>query len=103
MKKLMLLVAAAFVASLVLGQVALVKAAEKTHDMTTQVVSVDLEKKTITFKNDKSENQTAPVIGKAVESLKTLKAGDKVTLTCSDNEKGEHQGVSAIKLAKTGY
>ncbi len=103
MRKLMLLVIAVSVASLVLGQAALVKAAGKTHDMTTQVVSVDLEKKTVTFKDDKGGNQTAPVLGKALESFKTLKAGDKVTLTCQDNEKGEHQGIIAIKVAKVGY
>ena len=102
MRKAMLFVIAALVASFILGQVTLVRAAGKSHDITTQVVSVDLEKKTITFKNDKGENQTAPVMGKAAESFKTLKAGDKVVLTCTDNEKGEHQGISVIKLV-VGY
>jgi hypothetical protein len=35
-----------------------------------------------------------------VETLKTLKAGEAVTLTCQDNEKGDHEGISAIKIEK---
>ena len=42
------------------------------------------------------ENKTAPVEGKAVASLKNVKAGEKYTLTCRDNEAGEHQAVVAI-------
>ena len=38
---------------------------------------------------------------KAMASLKKVKAGDKVTLTCQDNDKGDHEGVAAIKIAKT--
>ena len=75
------------------------KAVGKTHEMTVEVVSVDIPGKMITIKDDQGKTQTAPVLGKAVEELKTLKAGDKCTLTCQDNEKGEHQGVSAIKPA----
>ena len=100
MRKLVLLVCMLFVAGVILAQANVVLAAEKTHDMTTQVVSVDLEKRTITFKDEKGENHTSPVMGKALETLKTLKAGEKVVLTCTDNEKGEHQGISAIVLAK---
>jgi len=100
MRKLVLLVCFLFVAGVILAQATVVLAAEKTHEMTTQVVSVDLEKKTITFKDEKGENHTSPVMGKALETLKTLKAGEKVVLTCTDNEKGEHQGISAIVLAK---
>ena len=100
MKKLALLVCTMFVACLALGQVTSVVAAEKTHPMTVEVVSVNLEAKTLTFRDEKGENKSAPVLAKAVESLKTLKAGAKVTLTCSDNEKGEHQGISAIQLAQ---
>jgi hypothetical protein len=72
--------------------------AGKTHEVTAEVVSVDAVKNTITLKGDK-ENHTAPVEGKAVASLKTVKAGDKVTVTCRDNEKGEHQAVTEIKAA----
>ncbi len=72
----------------------------KTHDMKGEIVSVDLDGKMLTFKDEKGESHTAPVMGKALETLKTVKAGDKVTVTCTDNEKGEHQGISGIKIAK---
>jgi hypothetical protein len=73
-------------------------AAMKTHEVTAEVVSVDTVKNTITLKGE-MENSTAPVEGKALASLKTIKAGEKVTVTCRDNEKGEHQAVTEIKPA----
>src|SRR5262245_32145180 len=76
-----------------------VSAKGKTHDVTAEVVSVDLAAKSITIKDEAGENKTVTVLPSALESLKTVKAGDNVSLTCQDNEKGEHQGVSAIKLA----
>ncbi|HZN54607.1 MAG TPA: hypothetical protein VFB67_04735 [Candidatus Polarisedimenticolaceae bacterium] len=74
--------------------------AGKTHDVTAEVVSVDVAAKTITIKGADGEAKTAPVIGKAVDMLSSLKAGDSVTLTCKDNDKGEHEGVTAIKHIK---
>jgi hypothetical protein len=71
----------------------------KTHQVTAEVVSVDAEKSTITIKGEK-ENKTAPVDAKAASALKTVKAGDTVTLTCWDNAKGEHEKVIAIAHAK---
>ena len=59
-------------------------------------MAVDAEKKTLTLKGE-MQNQTVPVEGKAVAALKTVKAGDKLTLTCKDNDKGEHQTVVDIK------
>lgn len=76
-----------------------VAAKGKTHEVTAEVVSVDTEKNTITLKGE-TENKTAPVDAKAVAALKTVKAGDKVTLTCWDNAKGEHEKVIAIAPAK---
>ena len=67
-----------------------------THDVEAEVVSVDSTKGTITLKTEKGES-TAPVEGKAKTSLKDVKAGQKVTVTCRDNEKGEHQAVTEIK------
>ena len=67
--------------------------------MTAEVVSVDAAKNTITLKGEK-ENHTAPVDAKAAGALKTVKAGDKVTVTCWDNAKGEHEKVIAIAPAK---
>lgn len=74
-------------------------AKKKTHDVTVEFVSADAKAKTITFKDEKGETQTAAVLDPAVKSLDTLKAGDKITLTCQDTEYGDHQGVSMIKVA----
>ena len=69
-------------------------AAEKTHTVEAEVVSADAAAKTLTIKGD--PNKTVTVDASAVGSLKDLKAGDKVKLTCRDNEKGEHQAVTKI-------
>src|SRR6187397_3142578 len=61
----------------------------KTHEVQAEVVSADTAKSTLTIKGD-TENKTVPVDKKAAASLRTVKAGDKVTLTCWDNDKGEH-------------
>ena len=71
------------------------KSAVKTHKVEAEVVSTDLAAKTITIKGE-GENKTVPVEGKAVAALKNVKAGEKLTLTCRDNEKGEHQAVVAM-------
>lgn len=76
-------------------------AAGKTHDQKAEVVSVDMAAKTITLKDDKGESHTAPLMGKAIEEAKSLKAGDKVTATCKDKPTGEHEGVTAIKKITT--
>jgi hypothetical protein len=73
------------------------KPAMKTHKVEAEVVSTDVAAKTITLKGENgAENKTAPVEGKAVAALKGVKAGEKYTLTCRDNEAGEHQAVVAI-------
>jgi len=76
-----------------------VKAATKTHVVEGEVVSADATAKTITVKIA-GEDKTVPVHGKAAARLTSLKAGEKVALTCVDNEKGEHQYVSGIKVEK---
>jgi len=75
------------------------KAASKTHVVEGEVVSADATAKTITVKVA-GEDKTVPVHGKAAARLSSLKAGEKVALTCVDNEKGEHQYVSGIKVEK---
>ena len=100
MRKLALLVCAVFVAVAILAQVTPALAGAKTHEMKATVVSVNLEGKMITIKDEKGEEKTAPVIGKAVAELKSVHAGDKVTITCQDKENGEHEGVSAITVEK---
>ena len=69
----------------------------KNHDVTAEVVSVDVDAKTITIKTDDGKTTTAPVMGQAVSQLKDVKAGEKVTVTCKDKENGDHEGVTAIK------
>ena len=100
MKRLAALLCGMFVLAVLAVPVSAAFAGEKTHDVKGEVVSVDLTAKTLTFKDDTGANKTVPVMGKAVDSLSTLKAGDMVKLTCTDNDKGEHQGVSAIKVEK---
>ena len=99
MKKVALVVCMLMVAGLLLAPAASASD-KKTHEMTATIVSTNLEGKTITIKDDKGTEMTAPVLAEALASLKALKAGDTVVLTCLDNDKGEHQGVSAIKPAK---
>ncbi len=75
------------------------KLAGKTHEVPAEVVSVDTAKSTITIKGE-AENKTVPVDAKATASLTDLKAGDKVTLTCWDDAKGDHKKVVGIVPVK---
>jgi hypothetical protein len=97
MRKLGAMVCAVVVAGLILGVATPAMAAGKTHQVKATVVSVDTEHNQITIKDETGAEKTAPVMDKAIEELKTVKAGDHVTLTCKDNDKGEHEGVTAIK------
>ena len=74
-------------------------AAGKTHDVKGTIVAINVEGKTITFKDETGANATAPVMDSAAGTLKSLKAGEAVTLTCQDNEKGEHEGITRIQSA----
>jgi hypothetical protein len=96
MRKVALLALVVAVAGLLLAQATPALAAAKTHDMKATIVSVDIEHKMLTIKDEKGEEKTAPVLEGAVAQLKGLKAGDKVTLTCEDDEKGQHKGVAKI-------
>ncbi|HEV8119945.1 MAG TPA: hypothetical protein VGQ67_03020 [Candidatus Polarisedimenticolia bacterium] len=100
MKTTMVLGLALVLAMTLLVQATPAVAAGKTHDLTGTVVSTDAAGKKITFKDDSGTSMTVPVLDKAVGTLKTLKPGEKVVLTCQDNEKGDHEGISAIKVAK---
>ena len=73
--------------------------AVKTHTLEAEVVSADATAKTLTIKGD--PNKTVPVLdAAAVAGLKNLKAGEKVKLTCRDNDKGEHEAISHITVEK---
>src|SRR6187549_3461794 len=65
----------------------------KTHREMAEVVAVYPDDKMIVIKDAKGEEHKAPVMGEALQNLKMWKAGDKVTVVCQDNEKGEHEGV----------
>lgn len=74
-------------------------AKSKTHKFRAEVVSTDVDKKTITVKVDGAE-KTAPVGPLAMGRLKMLKAGDRIVLTCRDDAAtGEHKEVSFIRMA----
>jgi hypothetical protein len=100
MKRTALIAVALLVLAWVAAPVAVTLAGEKSHDLKAEIVSVDPAGKTLTFKDETGQTNTAAALGKAIDSLKSLKAGDKVILTCSDNDKGEHQGISAIRYEK---
>ena len=70
----------------------------KTHIVEAEVVSTDATAKTLTIKGD--PNKTVPVDASALAALKTLKTGEKVKLTCRDNEAGEHQAITHIVVEK---
>jgi uncharacterized lipoprotein YajG len=74
-------------------------AAVKTHVVEAEVVSADATAKTLTIKGEK-ENKVLKVDEAAVAHLKDLKAGEKVKLTCRDNEKGEHEAITKIAVEK---
>jgi hypothetical protein len=92
MKKFALLLAFVFAAGL-----AVAGDAAKTHEVSAEIVSVDPVAKTVTIKGDQG-NKTVPVEEKAVAQVKDLKAGQKVTLICKDDEKGAHQAVAGVKV-----
>lgn len=75
-----------------------VAAAVKTHAVEAEVVSADVAAKTLTIKAE--PNKTVAVEGAALAQLKDLKMGEKVKLTCRDNDKGEHQAITDIKVEK---
>ena len=100
MRHPLLILVAVLAAGLILAQVNPVVAAGKTHELTATVVAVDIQAKKITFQDEAGTTNTAPVLDRAVESLKTVKAGEKVVLTCRDNENGNHEAVIAIRPAE---
>ena len=74
-------------------------AAVKTHDVEAEVVSADTKASTLTIKGEK-ENAILKVDASAASQLKAVKVGEKVTLTCRDNDKGEHEAITHIVAVK---
>ncbi|HYV86848.1 MAG TPA: hypothetical protein VFB49_13125 [Patescibacteria group bacterium] len=102
MRKAAVVLSASLVAFMLMVFVTPALATGKTHDLSGTIVSVDADGKKLTFKDDTGTSMTVPVLEKAVPTLKSLKAGQKVVLTCQDNEKGDHEGVSAIRVDEGG-
>jgi len=106
MRKLALLVSALLVAGVASAQAPAATTPQepskatagsgKTHTVEAEVVSADATSKTLTIKGDAGD-KTVPVEGAAASELKNFKSGDKVKLTCRDNEQGEHQAVTKIE------
>jgi Cu/Ag efflux protein CusF len=69
------------------------------HEVAGEVVSIDAEKKTVTFTNEKGESLTWPAEGKALASLKSVKAGDKVTIHYAVDAKGAPKSATEITSA----
>jgi len=97
MTRIAILMVAVLMVGVLLVQISPAIAAGKTHDVKGTIVAVNVEGKTITFKDETGANATAPVMDSAAGTLKSLKAGEAVTLTCQDNEKGEHEGIVRIQ------
>ena len=70
----------------------------KYHDVNATLASVDAKANTLTLTLNDGSTSSARVEGDALKQLAGLKAGDKLTVTCKDNENGEHLAVTAIKL-----
>ena len=66
------------------------------NEVTGEVVSLDTVKKTITFKSEMGVEKTLPAEGSAVDTLKDLKTGDKVTISCAVDEKGQPKAATRI-------
>ena len=73
--------------------------AANTHDVNGTIVSIDKVKHTVSMRMDDGQITTGPALGKsAIKALGKLKEGDKVVVTCKDDEKGEHLGATKIKV-----
>jgi hypothetical protein len=71
----------------------------KTHEIPAEFVAYSDATQTLTVTIKGSpENKTLPVDAMAVPAVKNLRAGQKVTLVCRDNEKGEHQAVAGVMV-----
>jgi hypothetical protein len=72
----------------------------KYHDISGTLVSADAKTSMCTIKFDDGSTGTGKAEGDALKALAGLKAGDKISVTCKDNEKGEHLSATAIKALK---
>jgi hypothetical protein len=78
------------------------KPAAPRNQVLATVVSVDAAQSTITFKDEKDQTATWKAEGKALNRLKNLKAGDKVKIHYTVDEKGAPKAAVAIRPAGKG-
>jgi esterase/lipase superfamily enzyme len=74
------------------------EATTRTHEVSAEVVSIDVTMKTITYRDEQGTEHIAPVTGKALDILKVVETEDRVILVLLDNEKGEHEAVVNIRF-----
>lgn len=72
----------------------------KYHDVNATFVSADAKAQMFTIKFDDGTTSTGKAEGEAIKQAAALKPGDKIAVTCKDNEKGEHLAATAIKVIK---
>jgi len=72
------------------------------HNLVGVVVSVDAEKSTLTFTDPKGQTLTWRVEGKATARLKSLKAGQKIKIGYSVDDKGAPQAAISIRFVGKG-
>lgn len=99
MRKAMLVVALLATLPLVLAGPNLAKGT--THEVSTKLVAVNLEKRTVTLEGSDGDDMTMPVRGEALASLKSqiVKVGDSVIATCQDDDQGNHEAVIGLRPA----
>lgn len=72
----------------------------KYHEVKGTFVSGDPKTNEFTIKFDDGSTSTGKAEGKAIKQAAALKPGDKIELTCKDNDKGEHLAATQIKVLK---
>ena len=75
-------------------------AAESTHDVNATFVSADAKSHIFTIKLEDGTSSTGKAKGDAKKKLGDFKYGDRIVVTCEDNDKGEHVAATDIKAAK---
>jgi hypothetical protein len=70
------------------------------HQSTYTVVAVDVEGQTITLSDENGEEFTSVVMGHALDILADIQQGARVSITCRDDSKGEHEGIVEIEIVR---
>lgn len=66
--------------------------------VTGRVVAANSVAKTLIIISEYGKSSTTQVEGDAVKMLAGLKPGDQVALMCRENDKGEHEAITGIKV-----